>query len=178
MGVSRSDRGFSKRNLTKNLNTMSKWKHRVLPFIEDPTEGMKAGETTVFRQRHEANTIELFFDLFFVANLATFTTFHSILDLDTLAAYIGFFAFIWSTWFQITLHDVRFSRDSLYERTCKVGQMIIFAAFALIGSKFQPGSEEGSNSVRTPNILFIDYMVAYLHISRYLRALTPLDWSF
>jgi hypothetical protein len=53
-------------------------------------KGAKAGEK-VFGQRHEADTIELFFDLFFVANLATFTAYHSILDLGSLAAYIGFF---------------------------------------------------------------------------------------
>jgi hypothetical protein len=157
MGVFRSNHRSSEHNANGRLNTKSngKHKHRVLPFIDDPTKSMKAGDTIVFRQRHESNTIELFFDLFFMANLATFTAFHAILDLHTLAAYIGFFAFIWSTWFQITLHDVRFSRDSLYERTCKVIQMIIFASFALIGSKFQPGSsEDGSNAVRTSNMIF------------------------
>jgi hypothetical protein len=153
MGIFRSSRSPSEPYSTKYPNMKSKRKHHMLPWIDDPTKGMKAGETIAFRQRHEANTIELFFDLFFVANLTTFTAYHSILDLPTLAAYIGFFAFIWSTWFQITLHDVRFSRDSLYERTCKVIQMIIFASFALIGSKFQPGSSEGNNTVRTSNTL-------------------------
>lgn len=53
-------------------------------------KGAKQGENA-FSQRHEADTIELFFDLFFVANLATFTAYHSILDLGSLAAYVGFF---------------------------------------------------------------------------------------
>lgn len=44
---------------------------------------------------------------------------------------------LWSTWFQITLHDVRFARDSKYERLCKLGQMIVFVSFALVGSKFR-----------------------------------------
>jgi low temperature requirement protein LtrA len=111
-------------------------------------KGVKPGEEHVLHQRHEADTIELFFDLFFVANLASFTAYHSILDIRSLAAYIGFFAIIWSTWFQITLHDVRFSLDSVYERICKVIQMIVFVAFALIGSKFQPTSgKETSNTV-------------------------------
>lgn len=30
----------------------------------------------IFRKQHEASSLELFFDLFFVANLATFTTYH------------------------------------------------------------------------------------------------------
>lgn len=53
---------------------------------------------------------------------------------------------IWSTWFQITLHDVRFSLDSVYERICKVIQMSVFVAFALIGSKFQPDSKKASDN--------------------------------
>ena len=65
-------------------------RHKILAWIGDPMKGAKAGEK-VFGQRHEADTIELFFDLFFVANLATFTAYHSILDLASLAAYVGFF---------------------------------------------------------------------------------------
>jgi hypothetical protein len=128
-------------------------KHNVIPWIDDPTKGC---ETNVFRQRHEADTIELFFDLFFVANLATFTAYHSILDIRALGAYIGFFAVIWCTWFQITLYDVRFSRDSVYERICKVIQMSIFVAFALIGSKFQPSSKKSAENrvcISTWNII-------------------------
>ncbi|KAE9966305.1 hypothetical protein BLS_007106 [Venturia inaequalis] len=120
-------------------------RHKVLAWIGDPMKGAKQGENA-FSQRHEADTIELFFDLFFVANLATFTAYHSILDLGSLAAYIGFFAVIWSTWFQITLHDVRFSLDSVYERICKVIQMSVFVAFALIGSKFQPDSKKAGDN--------------------------------
>jgi low temperature requirement protein LtrA len=33
--------------------------------------------------------IELFFDLFFVANLATFTAYHEITDGESVLAYIG-----------------------------------------------------------------------------------------
>jgi hypothetical protein len=48
-------------------------KHNQVPWIDDPMKGAGHGDTIVFHQRHEADTIELFFDLFFVANLATFT---------------------------------------------------------------------------------------------------------
>ncbi|KAJ4387474.1 hypothetical protein N0V93_008066 [Gnomoniopsis smithogilvyi] len=112
--------------------------HNDVPWIESPLLGAEGAESDelVFNQRHEASTLELFFDLFFVANLATFTTYHAITDLDALASYIGFFAVLWSTWFQITLHDVRFARDCKYERMCKFGQMLVFVIFALVGSKF------------------------------------------
>ncbi|KAE9987055.1 hypothetical protein EG328_003837 [Venturia inaequalis] len=136
-------------------------RHKVLAWIGDPMKGAKQGENA-FSQRHEADTIELFFDLFFVANLATFTAYHSILDLGSLAAYIGFFAVIWSTWFQITLHDVRFSLDSVCERICKVIQMSVFVAFALIGSKFQPDSKKASDNT---NFRLLCYSLA---VSRFL----------
>jgi hypothetical protein len=105
--------------------------------------------------RHQSNLIELFFDLFLAADLATFTAAHSITNHGSLIAYIGFFLIIWSTWFQITLHDVRFSQDSIYERICKVSQFVVFVAFALVGADFSPeegGEERGetrSHLVRT-----------------------------
>jgi low temperature requirement protein LtrA len=109
----------------------------------------------VFSQRHEANSIELFFDLFFVANLATFTAYHSITDGDYLLGYIGFFGILWSTWFQITLHDVRFARDSLYERVCKTIQFICFVGLALVGSQFNPASPKGDNIVSVVMFLLV-----------------------
>jgi hypothetical protein len=67
---------------------------------------------------------------------------HSIIDLDTLVAYIGLFGIIWFTWFQITFHDVRFAVDSVYERACKIIQFVIFVGFALVESSFNPGGKE------------------------------------
>ena len=97
--------------------------------------------------RQQSNNLELFFDLFFIANLSTFTSTHSIVDKNTLVAYIGLFAILWFTWFQITLHDVRFSIDSVYERVCKVIQFVIFVGFAFVGSEFNPGGKEHNNTV-------------------------------
>src|ERR1700753_1260062 len=37
-----------------------------------------SSDTPIFRENHETPTIELFYDLFFVANLATFTANHEI----------------------------------------------------------------------------------------------------
>lgn len=37
-------------------------------------------DTPAFREKEEASTIELFYDLFFVANLTSFTTIHAIDD--------------------------------------------------------------------------------------------------
>jgi hypothetical protein len=63
-----------------------------------------------------------------------------------LVAYVGFFAILWSSWFQVVLHDVRFARDSIYERICKTIQFIVFVGLALVGSNFNP-TKKGSNTV-------------------------------
>ncbi|KAF1852171.1 uncharacterized protein K460DRAFT_352001 [Cucurbitaria berberidis CBS 394.84] len=139
--------------------------HKTTPLIESPLVGADH-QHLVFSQRHEANSIELFFDLFFVANLATFTAYHSITDGSYLLGYIGFFGILWSTWFQITLHDVRFARDSLYERVCKTIQFIVFVGLALVGSQFNPSRKRGKGN----NIIF--RILCYtLTISRGLLAI-------
>lgn len=75
-----------------NPDRLKRRKHHLVPWIENPCKGADVQEL-VFHQRHEANTVELFFDLFFVANLATFTAYHSITDDYALYAYIGYGGF-------------------------------------------------------------------------------------
>jgi low temperature requirement protein LtrA len=116
-----------------------------VPWIQNPLQGVDK-EHLVFAPRHEASTAELFFDLFFVANLATFTAYHYIVDHSSLFAYIGFFAIIWVTWFHTVLYDVRFENDSIYSRACKTVIMITFVGFALVGSSFAPGTASGDNT--------------------------------
>lgn len=116
-----------------------------MPWIQNPLQGVDK-EHLVFAPRHEASTSELFFDLFFVANLATFTAYHYIVDHSSLFAYIGFFAIIWVTWFHTVLYDVRFENDSIWSRLCKTVIMIAFVGFALVGSAFSPGTASGDNT--------------------------------
>ena len=116
-----------------------------MPWIQNPLQGVDK-EHLVFAPRHEASTLELFFDLFFVANLATFTAYHYIVNHSSLLAYIGFFAIIWATWFHTVLYDVRFENDSIYSRVCKTVIMIAFVGFALVGSSFAPGTDKGDNT--------------------------------
>jgi low temperature requirement protein LtrA len=64
-------------------------KGESIRWVVDPLEGLRGKEFKSFHVRHEASMIELFFDLFFVANLATFTTYHEITGSATLYYYIG-----------------------------------------------------------------------------------------
>ncbi|KAF1838451.1 hypothetical protein BDW02DRAFT_636499 [Decorospora gaudefroyi] len=87
-------------------------------------------------QRHaETTTQELFFDLYFVANLTTFTSVKEINDSTSLRAYIGFFALLWLTWYSNSLYDVRFTADCIFERCAKAmhfGVMVGFAVYEVL----------------------------------------------
>lgn len=150
----------------------------MVPWIVNPLQGVDKA-SLVFSPRHEASTLELFFDLFFVANLATFTTYHAIVDHSSLFAYIGFFAIIWAAWFHTVLYDVRFENDSIYTRACKIVIMIAFVGFALVGSAFAPGTAKGDNmsfrvlcyTLVMSRILFaVQYLVVGVFVAMSRRA--------
>lgn len=79
--------------------TMSKWQpddlkaaeEALLPSYQTPFRCYDENQHRSVHLRHSSNLLELFFDLFLAANLATFTESHSIVDKGSLIAYIGFF---------------------------------------------------------------------------------------
>ncbi|KAL5361729.1 nineteen complex-related protein 2-domain-containing protein [Aspergillus floccosus] len=96
-----------------------------------------AGSPRLYRHT-DATPTELFFDLFFIASLSVFTATHEIYNVQALMAYIGFLGMIWFTWLQITLYDIRFARDSIFERICKAIQLAAMVGFASAGTRFTP----------------------------------------
>jgi hypothetical protein len=91
---------------------------------------LDADALPIFQARNEPSSIQLFYDLFFVANLSACTTNHGIVDSRSLEAYVGFFTLLWFTWFATILFDVRFAIDSLFTRlskACSFGVMTTFA---------------------------------------------------
>ncbi|KAI5296430.1 hypothetical protein KEM52_002698 [Ascosphaera acerosa] len=132
---------------------------RGLPWIRSPVN-LKYGARFPQLFRHsDATPIELFFDLFFVANLATFTSIHDINKLEALFSYIGFFSIIWFTWLQTTLHDVRFARDSVVERLNKAFQLATMVGFASTGPSF-------SSNIRFENRWAFKALTIILALSR------------
>ena len=122
-------------------------------------------DTPAFREKEEASTIELFYDLFFVANLTSFTNVHAIDDRTSksslsfcqfynqkkkkntnkalqsaISSYIGFFAILWFTWLQVVLYDVRFGVDSVFERICKLIHFGVMVSYAVVGTNFDPSN--------------------------------------
>ncbi|KAI9802613.1 MAG: hypothetical protein M1833_001687 [Piccolia ochrophora] len=115
-----------------------------VPWRASPTAStvIRSGRIE-FRHREEASTIEVFYDLFFVANLNTFTNSKDVSDTQTLAAYLAFFGLMWFTWLQVTLFDVRFGMDSLFERICRAVHFGVMTGFAVVGPNFFPKRETG-----------------------------------
>lgn len=123
--------------------------------------------------------------MFLVANLATFSATHEInnikgrnrvlqdrkkqnvnIILTSLAvwSYVGFVGIIWFTWLQVTLFDLRFSRDSIFERTCKVAQLSAMIGFASAGSRF-------SSQINDENVWAFKSLSILLSGSRFMLAL-------
>ncbi|CAI7597963.1 unnamed protein product [Penicillium manginii] len=153
-----------------------------LSWIASPIK--KTGITPRLYRHSDATPIELFFDLFFVANLSTFTATHEINNVNgvtssnfwrnkhsvlmviflALGAYIGFLGVIWFTWLQVTLFDIRFARDSIFERICKAFQLGVMVGFASAGSRF-------TTRVRDENVWAFQSLSLILAGSRSLLAI-------
>jgi hypothetical protein len=79
-------------------------------------------------------------------------------------SYVGFVGIIWFTWLQVTLFDIRFSRDSIFERICKVVQLSAMVGFASAGSRF-------STHIQDENVWAFKSLSILLAGSRVLLAL-------
>ncbi|KAF1917907.1 hypothetical protein BDU57DRAFT_446293 [Ampelomyces quisqualis] len=141
-------------------------------------------DNPAFQRYSEATTAELFYDLFFVGNLTTFTTALEINDSESLTAYIGFFALLWLTWYQVSLYDVRFSADSIFERIAKAVHFGVMVGFAVIGPQWNPGQAVDDYKIyKTFGLmlmvsrltLFFQYGVTLLYTKRYKTTILPLS---
>jgi hypothetical protein len=102
------------------------------------TEGSASSDDglPVFERHAESTAIELFYDLFFVANLTTFSNIHEINSNKNLTSYIGFFCVLWFTWCLTSLYDIRFVSDSLLARLAKGAHLGVMVGLAVSGPKF------------------------------------------
>ena len=136
-----------------------------------------------FKRHHESSTIELFYDLFFVANLASFTVNHEIVNADSLKNYIGFFTILWFTWLETTLFDVRFATDSVFDRICKAISFGVMTGFAVCGAIYDT-SHVGENvkAFRALALilmvsrlgLVVQYGVVLYYVREYRKTMAPM----
>lgn len=92
----------------------------------------------LFEEKNESPSIQLFYDLFFVAVLSACSTTHEITDAQGLKTYIQFLALVWLTWFGTILFDVRFAIDCWSIRLSKAISIGIMALFAMTLVPFSP----------------------------------------
>ncbi|KAF2486405.1 bacterial low temperature requirement A protein-domain-containing protein [Neohortaea acidophila] len=123
-------------------------------------------ERPEFRRHTEATNSELFYDLFFVANLTVFTTVHEVNSAQTLEQYVGFFCILWLTWYQVGLYDVRFSMDSVFERAAKACHFGVMLGFAITGPKFDVGQVSSEQEGEGPSYRSFQYFSLILMASR------------
>jgi low temperature requirement protein LtrA len=153
-------------------------------FAADSTRsGPRDPRLPPFKHHHESSTIELFYDLFFVANLATFTTNHEIVDGRSLENYIGFFTLLWFTWFQTSLFDVRFASESVFDRFCKAISLGVMTGFAVTGAIYDTTNvEENVKAFRAMSIilmvsrlaLVLQYAAVLWYLRNYKNTVRPL----
>ncbi|PGH17370.1 hypothetical protein AJ80_04825 [Polytolypa hystricis UAMH7299] len=101
----------------------------------------------IFRRAQGASPLELFYDLFFVANLGSFVSTHEINTVKNLASYVGYITLMWCIWLQVTLFDIRFQSDSVFTRVFKALHLGFMTGFAVLGPNF-----DTSNPLANPTL--------------------------
>ncbi|KAL8949787.1 MAG: hypothetical protein Q9222_004130 [Ikaeria aurantiellina] len=185
------------------MEARAKLRYRALPLLANPlkqepfgpdsyvekdeamtTSDNRYNGTPAFREKEEASSIELFYDLFFVANLTSFTSIHAIDDRETILSYIGFFALLWFTWLQVVLYDVRFGVDSLFERLAKLVHIGVMITFAIVGTRFDSSHPRSTyDTMRQISIvlmisrvvLICQYGFVMLWVKGHKKIVTPLS---
>ncbi|KAI0900069.1 hypothetical protein F4806DRAFT_454954 [Annulohypoxylon nitens] len=159
--------------------------HQQLAHSHDETESLnpKDGtrDTPKFSKPEAATNFELFYDLWFVANLNVFTSIHDISDFWRFTSFIGYIVLLWTTWGLTTLYDVRFTADSIWERCCKAVHLGVMIGFAEIGTSFDPDDQIVS-IFRTMSlflavsrfVLFLQYGMVALQIRKYADGKRPM----
>lgn len=125
-------------------------------------------ETPEFRRYEETTNMELFYDLFFVANLTTFNDVHDVNEIDALKSYAGFFCILWFLWLQVSLFDVRFVTDSVLERIAKAFQFGVMIGLAIIGPDFNSSNQKPGAFRSVAIILMASRLVLSLQYSAIL----------
>ncbi|KAM6529540.1 hypothetical protein FALCPG4_007669 [Fusarium falciforme] len=102
-----------------------------------PTHSHDEEEPVIqFPKRESAAPVELFYDLWFVANLNVFTTLHPITDVTNLGSFIKYFLLLWITWLATTVFDVRFGQDGVFERVARAAHLTVMIGFSAGGVSF------------------------------------------
>ncbi|KAI0466395.1 hypothetical protein F4859DRAFT_519050 [Xylaria cf. heliscus] len=124
-------------------------------------------------EKHEASsTLEVFYDLWFVANLTIFTTLHTVNDRTTLWSYVGYISILWFDWCLVSLYDVRYLADSVAERVGRAIHMAVMIGFAVVSVHFTPDQQSSATFQVTSLALAVSRLslaIRYLSIIWHIR---------
>lgn len=125
--------------------------------------------------------LQLFFDVFFAANLAVFSQVNEVSSTESLTSFIGFFTMLWFTWALVGLFDVRFVADSIFERATRAGHLGVMVGFAVVAHDFRPAHQArpvfrvfSLCLMVSRALLAVQYATVVWHVRPYRRAKSPL----
>ncbi|KAM3561101.1 hypothetical protein ARSEF4850_003374 [Beauveria asiatica] len=134
-----------------------------------------------FKRYEEPTLLEIFYDLFFAANYNVFAQSQSVTNHRRFKAYVGYFSLLWGTWFVVTLYDVRYVTDSIFERIARAVQLGVLVGFTVVAPNFDPEDQDESTMMTMSLMLFasriclaIEYAHTLIQIYKYKRARRPL----
>jgi hypothetical protein len=79
-------------------------------------DGPRQAEIPEFQRHDDATAIEVFYDLFFAANLTVFSEVVDVTNMEKLSTFVVYFSLLWFNWALLGLYDVRFITDSIFGR--------------------------------------------------------------
>ncbi|KAI0132380.1 hypothetical protein BJ170DRAFT_246355 [Xylariales sp. AK1849] len=151
------------------------------PDVEDLGFRYKADHDCPAFIKHSASTnYELFYDLWFVANLEVFSSSKGVSKESDLYSYIGYLSILWFTWFLVGMFDVRFVTDSIFERIIRTAHLGVMVGFSVVVTNFDPEKQE-KKAFQTLSIilmvsrlvLVIQYATIIWHIRHYKKGKYP-----
>ncbi|KAH7119344.1 hypothetical protein EDB81DRAFT_891824 [Dactylonectria macrodidyma] len=138
-------------------------------------------DTPQFQKHEDASLLELFFDLLFAANYTVFSQTQGVNSADRFRAYVGYFSILWITWLIVSLYDVRFVTDSIFERVARAVHMGVMIGFAVVAPNFKPTSQN-LQTMRTMSLILcvsrfcltVEYASILWHIRKYKKPRLPM----
>ncbi|KAH6658975.1 hypothetical protein BKA67DRAFT_3027 [Truncatella angustata] len=129
-----------------------------------------------FIKHANSTNYELFYDLWFVANLEVFSSSKGVSKESDLYAYVGYLSILWFTWFNVGMFDVRFVTDSLFERIIRTAHLGVMVGFSIVVTYFDPNDQQQSPFrilsyilMVSRLVLVIQYCTVLWHIRHYKK---------
>ncbi|KAK3994422.1 hypothetical protein QBC44DRAFT_357302 [Cladorrhinum sp. PSN332] len=134
-----------------------------------------------FERHEEATNIEVFYDLFFAANLCVYFENQDISSLEQFGTFVAYFTLLWFNWAALGLFDVRFVTDSIFERCVRAVHFGVCVGFAVVVPTFNLHDQK-ARTFQTFSIILmvsrvtlaIQYASVLLYVRKYKNTQVPL----